>query len=62
MFARNWLPRPSPFEAPRTRPAMSTNSSEVGRIRSGLAMAAIFSSRSSGTGTAPIFGSMVANG
>jgi hypothetical protein len=30
MLARNWLPRPSPFEAPRTRPAMSTKFSRVG--------------------------------
>ena len=30
MLARNWLPRPSPLEAPSTRPAMSTNSMAVG--------------------------------
>ena len=30
MFARNWLPRPSPLLAPFTRPAMSTNSTDVG--------------------------------
>ena len=30
MLARNWLPRPSPLLAPFTRPAMSTNSTEVG--------------------------------
>ena len=33
---RNWLPSPSPFEAPRTRPAMSTKLMVVGRMRSGL--------------------------
>ena len=32
IFARNWLPRPSPFDAPLTNPAMSTNSSEVGTV------------------------------
>ena len=32
MFARNWLPRPSPLLAPLTRPAMSTNSQLVGMI------------------------------
>ena len=36
MLARNWLPRPSPFEAPRTRPAMSTKVSRVGMICCGL--------------------------
>ena len=31
MCARNLLPSPSPFEAPATRPAMSTNSTVVGQ-------------------------------
>ena len=39
MCARNLLPSPSPFEAPATRPAMSTNSTVVGRIFSGLTIA-----------------------
>jgi hypothetical protein len=30
MLARNWLPRPSPLEAPRTSPAMSTKEMRVG--------------------------------
>ena len=30
MFARNWFPRPSPLEAPFTRPAISTNSIAAG--------------------------------
>ena len=38
MCARNLLPRPSPCEAPATRPAMSTNSTVVGMIFSGFAM------------------------
>ena len=40
MLARNWLPRPSPFDAPRTRPAMSTNSSVVGIVFFGWKSAA----------------------
>ena len=40
MCARNLLPRPSPFEAPATRPAMSTNSTVVGRTFSGFTMSA----------------------
>ena len=30
MWARNWLPKPSPLWAPLTSPAMSTNSTWVG--------------------------------
>ena len=30
MWLRNWLPKPSPLLAPRTRPAMSTNSMAAG--------------------------------
>ena len=41
---------------------MSTNSTVVGRIFSGFAMAASASRRGSGTGTMPTFGSMVQNG
>ncbi len=41
---------------------MSTNSTVVGTIFSGFAMAASASSRGSGTGTMPTFGSMVQNG
>ena len=62
MFARNWLPRPSPWLAPATRPAMSTNSTVAGTMRAGSSMAARASSRASGTGTTPTLGSMVANG
>ncbi len=42
MLARNWLPRPSPLEAPRTRPAMSTKEMRVGMISLDLAIAASF--------------------
>ena len=40
MLARNWLPSPSPFDAPRTRPAMSTKVRRVGMISFELAIAA----------------------
>ncbi len=42
MLARNWLPRPSPFEAPRTSPAMSTKEMRVGMISFDPATSAIF--------------------
>ena len=61
-WARNWLPRPSPLEAPATRPAMSTNSTIAGTMRSGLTIAASWPSRASGSSTTPTFGSMVQNG
>jgi hypothetical protein len=62
MLARNWLPRPSPFEAPATRPAISTNSTIAGWMRCGLTMAAICCRRGSGTSTMPTLGSMVQKG
>ena len=62
MLARNWLPRPSPFDAPATSPAMSTNSTTAGITFSGFAIAASASSRGSGTSTMPVFGSIVQNG
>ncbi len=62
IWARNWLPRPSPFEAPRTSPAMSTNWITVGTIFSACTMPSSAASRSSGTVTTPTFGSMVQNG
>ena len=34
MAARNWLPSPSPSEAPRTMPAMSTKVTDAGTTRS----------------------------
>ena len=62
MWERNLLPRPSPSEAPRTMPAMSTNSTVAGRTLALPNTSASFGSRSSGTPTTPTFGSMVANG
>lgn len=62
MLARNWLPRPCPSDAPRTRPAMSTNSTLAGRTLAEPKIFASLGSRSSGTPTMPTLGSMVANG
>ena len=62
MLARNLLPRPSPSDAPRTMPAMSTKSTVAGRIFSLPKIPARTLSRSSGTPTTPTFGSIVANG
>jgi hypothetical protein len=62
MLARNLLPRPSPFEAPATSPAMSTNSTIAGTTFWGWAISAMTSSRRSGTGTMPTFGSIVQKG
>ena len=62
IFARNWLPSPSPLLAPRTRPAMSTNSRLVGTVFCDLPILVSMSSRGSGTATRPTLGSMVQNG
>ena len=62
MWARNWLPRPWPCEAPRTRPAMSVNRTLAGTIRAESYSLASSASRGSGTPTTPTFGSIVANG
>ena len=62
MLARNLLPSPAPSLAPFTMPAMSTNCTVAGRIRSDPKIPASTSSRGSGTPTTPVLGSMVANG
>ena len=62
MFARNLLPRPSPFEAPFTSPAMSVNSTVALIICCGLTIFASSSRRGSDTSTMAEFGSMVQNG
>ena len=62
MPARNRFPRPSPFDAPATSPAMSTNSIAAGTTRPGRAIAAMRSRRGSGTGTTPTLGSIVQKG
>ncbi len=62
ILERNWLPRPSPLEAPFTSPAISTNSIVAGTIFAELCIRASTPSLSSGTGTIPIFGSIVQKG
>ena len=62
MWDRNLLPSPSPSDAPRTMPAMSTNSTVAGSTLAESNSSASRGSRSSGTPTTPTLGSMVANG
>ena len=62
MCDRNLFPKPSPSEAPFTKPAISTNSVVVGITFSGLTISAIFINLWSGTGTTPTFGSIVQKG
>src|ERR1051326_5967922 len=62
MAARNWLPSPSPLDAPRTNPAMSRKPILVGTTDFGFSIAAMASSRGSGTATSPVLGSMVEKG
>ena len=62
MFARNWLPNPSPLLAPLTSPAISTISTVAGTTLLGLQRLSSTSSLLSGTFVDPIFGSMVQNG
>ena len=62
MLARNWLPRPSPREAPFTRPAMSTISTVAGMVRLGWQISVSTSRRLSGTEVEPTLGSIVQNG
>ena len=62
ILAKNLLPRPSPFDAPATKPAISTNSMVAAMHFCGLTMAAMASWRASGMVTVPSLGSMVQNG
>ena len=62
MLARNALPMPSPFDAPRTMPAMSTKLTVAGTMRWESNIFASTGNRESGTPTTPTFGSIVANG
>ena len=62
MWERNLLPSPSPSDAPRTMPAMSTNSTVAGSTFAEANSSASRGSRSSGTPTTPTLGSIVANG
>ena len=56
------FPSPSPFEAPFTKPAISSISIVVGITRSGFTRPSSFSSLGSGTEIVPIFGSIVQKG
>ena len=62
IFAKNWFPRPSPLDAPATKPAISTNSTAAGRMRSGFTISAKAARRGSGTSTTPTLGSIVQKG
>ena len=62
MFARNWLPNPSPLLAPFTRPAISTISTVAGTTLCGFTSFSRTSRRSSGTIVEPMLGSMVQKG
>ena len=55
------LPKPSPFEAPLTRPAISTKFIVVGIVFSGLTSLDNSSNLESGTITTPKLGSIVQN-
>ncbi len=62
MWLKNLFPSPSPFDAPLTSPAISTNLSVVYIFFSDLSMPARMSMRGSGTSTIPMFGSIVVKG
>ncbi len=62
IFAKNWLPKPSPLLAPFTKPAISTISTVAICTRSGFTNSSNLAIRGSGTLTTPMLGSMVQNG
>ncbi len=62
MFARNWLPRPSPLCAPATRPAMSWKSIVSQTISEAPTVRRPRRGARRGTGTTATFGSIVVNG
>ena len=62
ILPKNWLPKPSPLDAPLTKPAISVNSHTAGVVFLGLYILDRTYKRSSGTFTIPTLGSMVANG
>ena len=59
---RNLFPKPSPFDAPFTKPAISTNEIVVLIIFFDFDILAKLFNLSSGTGTTPMLGSIVQNG
>mgnify|MGYP001234385779 CR=1 FL=1 len=62
MFDRKELPKPSPSEAPFTRPAISTRSNTAGITFSVFIILLSSISLLSGRGTIPTLGSIVQNG
>ena len=62
MWDRNLLPRPSPFDAPLTNPAISTKDIVVLIIFFDFEILAKLSNLISGTATTPTFGSIVQKG
>ena len=56
------MPKPSPFDAPLTRPAISTKDMEVLIFFFEFDIKTKFSNLSSGTGTIPTLGSIVQKG
>ena len=62
MCDKNLLPNPSPVDAPRTSPAMSTSRNTAGRIFSVSMYWLMVANRASGTSTMPTLGSIVQNG
>jgi hypothetical protein len=62
MWLRKALPEPAPVLAPRTSPATSTKRMVAETIRLAWTISDNTCMRSSGTGTSPTFGSIVAKG
>ena len=62
IWDKNLFPKPSPFEAPLTRPAISQNSIAVGTTFLQSYISLSTSNLSSGTETTPTFGSIVQKG
>ena len=62
MLARNLLPRPSPLDAPLTRPAISTMVIAALIVFADFEIVDIMFNLSSGTATNPTFGSIVQKG
>ena len=62
MLPKNWLPKPSPLEAPLTSPAISVNSKVALTCFFGWNKEQRTSKRGSLTSTTPTFGEIVAKG
>ena len=62
ILPKNWFPKPSPLEAPLTKPAISTISIVFGCTLLGLTNSESLVNLSSGTVITPILGSIVQKG